>query len=854
MPSSFDVRPVQITHHPTQRIDSSLSDLPKLTWDELLGGFSRAMKTAFGIDVTSATGLAQSIKDDTGIDLVAMGQMIDVLFGPLYDGGATSLTPEAIWQWVTQNHLSKWLLSSDLPGFEGLDLTQPRAILDALLSGDWLEALAEVFNLPANQELTVENVIQIGIQRIFGAVDPRRIGVIPASHIGADNPELLVNPGFTTAVSILSNTDWTHSDTVGRSTPIGSACTVGDGNLKELLSEPIPVASGHQIDFASWWRWRGLEYTGSTPLVMGVAEFWRDELGGVALVAKHDLASVETPTADSSNAGEEDFVFVSADPYTVPAAGVNEVCLLLHVRDNATGGEVWVDDASAKKPGTLPQRLVDGLGVALESISNHLRSWIEGALGVFGITPSGVLLDDIFDLTDEIDWLRDQANLGVANAQTAWSEAQAALAGLAGKLDLSDWNAHLGQLLANPAALLGNLPQSKITGLSAALEDAGQGIRDAIVQALGGAGTGHTTQDVLDELGDWWTLVQTKTQHLSLLGALPKANVAGLQLDLDAITTAHNNLINAVLQALRGIPVVGGTLADILSDLGGLKTTAVQAQTKADEVQAGIINGWANGSTSGADVDVYDTMAAIKSALLSGYTVDTITSSTTWTKPPNITELVVILVGGGAPGADGGSTDNSSPAMGGGGGLSGGYFVQSLNPSDVGGTVPVTIGGPGGLTTFGSYVTSVPGSGGIATTFGFSQTSSIPGDGGRGGDASNAATTSSPGARGGTSALGLGGTGGSAGSGSGTSGHGNPGGSVSASALTKCGGGGGGGGGGRYGQGQFTSINGGNGGAGGYPGGGGGGGGARSNGNLLATGNAGSGGAGSNGVAWVFTR
>ncbi|AZG48856.1 hypothetical protein [Gordonia insulae] len=53
---------------------------------------------------------------------------------------------------------------------------------------------------------------------------------------------------------------------------------------------------------------------------------------------------------------------------------------------------------------------------------------------------------------------------------------------------------------------------------------------------------------------------------------------------ITAVADFIQSLVNAILQALRGVPVVGGSLAEIVSDVGSLNTTAVTAHESAQNV------------------------------------------------------------------------------------------------------------------------------------------------------------------------------------------------------------------------------------------------------------------------------
>ena len=471
------------------------------------------------------------------------------------------------------------------------------------------------------------------------------------------------------------------------------------------------------------------------------------------------------------------------------------------------------------------QQAVDAIIAVGQQVSERLELMVDMLLEALGLTPTGIFEDRVIDLSDELDWMKQRGQ---------------------------DVQQLISDLLSNPASILGDLPQSKILGLQVALDGAGQDIRDAIVQALGGSGTGHTAADVLDQLGDWWAVISNRTQNLNLLGALPKGNVTGLITDLDAITAAHNSLINAVLQALRGIPVVGGTLADIISDLGGLKLTATTAQSTADAVQSGVVNGWSGGSTTGADIDVYDTLAAIRAMVGNeGYIRQGFTSSQRWVIPTGVTEIVSIAISSGQNGAPG-----SDP--GGIGGMGGGFKVTALDPATLD-ALYLQVGTGGNPTRIrndnasGAILSeAVPGGGGaMSTAFGYTSSSSGAGAGGNGGRGFTTSAERLPGNPGISTPAAVGGAGGIGSSEDGV--WGAPGGSVSASAIVPCGGAGGGGGeGGGY-SGGVALGNGGRGGDGGFPGGGGGGGGGRGT-YAGFNGSQGSGGNGAAGLVILFYR
>ncbi|GAA3963170.1 hypothetical protein [Gordonia caeni] len=355
---------------------------------------------------------------------------------------------------------------------------------------------------------------------------------------------------------------------------------------------------------------------------------------------------------------------------------------------------------------------------------------------------------------------------------------------------------------------------------------------------------------------------------------------AGLSALTSGVEAWIQDLIDAILRAIRKVPVVGGSLADIIAEVGGLDTRTTQAKDTADAVQAGIVEGWTGGSTSGVDLDVYDTMGAIR-ALVGGdgYTRVNVTSTQTWTKPTGTTEVIVVGIAAGQNGGNGGNGGGN----GGAGGNGGGHKVQALDPDGFT-SLGVVVGTNGAATQFRQNgmggpvlmeaIVGAPGA--MATQFGYTGSQSAAGAGG-GGGGGGATTNGTPGAGGsGVGGSGAGGPGqqtSGAGASGGHGGHGvgsaaaqaggqvgggstngpggNPGGGVPVAAIP-CGGGGGSGGGGGGAPSIGNSRNGGNGGAGGFPGGGGGGGGGGGSG--TPSGSGGSGGAGGAGLAIIFYR
>ena len=315
----------------------------------------------------------------------------------------------------------------------------------------------------------------------------------------------------------------------------------------------------------------------------------------------------------------------------------------------------------------------------------------------------------------------------------------------------------------------------------------------------------------------------------------------------NVFTTLLTNILTGVLTGLAA-PFV------FLAELMGLRWSQVDRHE--DGIQ-GIHNGWFGSGATGDPLEVQYTIESIKDTVMNGATVETKTSSGTWTKPPGIVELTVIMISAGYNGANG--TVGGGTRPGGVPGWGGSFRAQVLDPSLLPDSIPYTVGTNGAASTFGDISVQTPVGGPQNAARGdmisFSEaTPSLPAArGGQGGQSGQRNADNTAGSPGQASLLGTGGSGGARKVNGGTAGPGTAGGNVSLTAATKCGGGGGGGGGGAQ-TADFTNAEAGPGAPGGYPGGPGGGGGSCYNGSLFAEGIAGAGGLGAHGVIWIIHR
>ncbi|WP_066901077.1 hypothetical protein [Mycolicibacterium houstonense] len=300
----------------------------------------------------------------------------------------------------------------------------------------------------------------LNVLNLVGQLPQSLFGLIPASAISGSNPNLLTNPGFDGSAALAGAGIWAWDSTTGRNTP-GSAKTTANGTMRAILSNPADVEAGQVLAPSVWVKTAA--YSGSgTPIRLDVRTY--NAAGTV--VGTSTIAAIAGPGAMWTQL---------SGSYTVPA-GVSQVRLRLVVDSTATGGDVWFDDATLAKTGNGP---FDGIlelfglgnlsqlfGLDVDSVwssvitailnplslleDSGIRATVEDLidqlLGAIGLDPLGSIVDKILDLTDGIgDWLLDTE-------------------GTSANLDNL-----IGDLLSDPASVIGSIPQALVSGLTGAL-------------------------------------------------------------------------------------------------------------------------------------------------------------------------------------------------------------------------------------------------------------------------------------------------------------------------------------------------------------------------------------------------
>ncbi|WP_396909520.1 hypothetical protein [Mycolicibacterium sp.] len=352
---------------------------------------------------------------------------------------------------------------------------------------------------------------------LFGRIQlPQLAGGLPLSFLTPAVPNLL--EPFT-AASVPDEDGWSFSDTED------GAQVVADGTLKTLYlkSGVIKVEPDQPVNTAI-----SVKYSGITSAVGQTIKYVLETFTTV------DGSGTATPLVVggiTNPSGTNGPVSLGDSSWDIPV-GVQSIRPALVVDSAVSAGTVtWLNTPSLTIP--VQGLLAGGLPAALTSLWDGIENLVDQLLNALGITGVGSLLDKILDLADEFgDWLLDTQ-------------------GVAANLDDL-----LGNLLSDPASVLGTLPQSLISGLLDKLQ--------------------FITSGGLFDAG----------KITNVTGTIAQSLVTGLTSSLNALNTFIQNVVDAIISAIRGIPFVGGAIADLVEDVTGLKETADNALSDAATAQS----------------------------------------------------------------------------------------------------------------------------------------------------------------------------------------------------------------------------------------------------------------------------
>lgn len=207
---------------------------------------------------------------------------------------------------------------------------------------------------------------------------------------------------------------------------------------------------------------------------------------------------------------------------------------------------------------------------------------------------------------------------------------------------------------------------------------------------------------------------------------------------VDDVAQFIQNLLDAILRGIRGIPVVGGTIADIIAGVGTVKTEAASAFVTASTAQSAISTG-VNG-------------AIVSQGVLDGltYQLQVFTSNGTFTPPtPATGKEIAYFIGTAYSGGDSGDRVGNAVGSAGQGGRGGRRVSRRIAVADMGSSQPITVGAGGAPATVNGpgnaggpswigpsgtpLVHSGTGAAGVPTPYGDLPSAGDPGAGGAGG-------------------------------------------------------------------------------------------------------------------------
>lgn len=301
------------------------------------------------------------------------------------------------------------------------------------------------------------------VQPLLSLISSLR-GLIDISWLTNEHQNLVDEFGYDDPITVTADDDpqITHdaTDGVPGSTPLGCLKFTCDGANHERGGKLIKVGKGWDLAPESRVKWEAITATAAANAIRlelqpyFVAGNTATPVGGRVLTG-----AVASPAGSSGGTGG--WGTTISGSYTVPTDGsVTHVALFPRVTGAAAAGVAKFDNTSLFATQDIPQEFVKDLLADLTSLLNWLTLWVDNGLDALGIPRVGSLIDRINDLADGISDIRNSA--------------EDALAGLADKLGLDDWAAHLATLASNPGSILGMLDIGKILGLQNAFDDLGK--------------------------------------------------------------------------------------------------------------------------------------------------------------------------------------------------------------------------------------------------------------------------------------------------------------------------------------------------------------------------------------------
>lgn len=236
---------------------------------------------------------------------------------------------------------------------------------------DTMELIRALADNPLGTLEDAKNKIGKMIESAFGLINPSRIPLLPASHVGKNEPNILANYTFESAITIETGGAWAWDGVEGRTAP-GCAKTTANGTRKVLTSVEVKSDAEQSLDFEGYVKWDGVTATGNAFQLTAVT--YTDE----SVVSETVIQSITNPAVSGG------WTKLSGT-YVIPE-GITAVRLRIVVTSTTTAGTVWFDDLLLKKTGSIKQGLISNLIPDLSGLWTNFTNVFQFITGIPGAT------------------------------------------------------------------------------------------------------------------------------------------------------------------------------------------------------------------------------------------------------------------------------------------------------------------------------------------------------------------------------------------------------------------------------------------------------------------------------------